>query len=240
MSTVAFWRFARFASVAAIVASATVGAANASLVVFTSRAAFDAMSHITVDWSVYGPSGAGISTPDFRTVSGLTLHVASSEGVLCRSDEGTSHIGDFAIGDHLLTECDSLSDSFTVGFDSQTVRGFGMQVEPELATGPWSGGIDLFNSAATLIGTVPISGDRTNAENNSAPFYGIVSTNGDIAFADFWIDQSSNPNLPPKAGDIAINTMDVLVPEPSSLALAATVLMGLFGFAFRKRSTRRS
>lgn len=238
MTLASLGRFARLASTAAFVVCAIASSANASLVVYTSRIAFDAVSaHISVDWGIYGPAGSAISTPDFKTVGGLTLHVASSEGILLRRDEGAGFTGDFALGDHLVTEDDSLSDSFLVGFDSQTVRGFGMQVEPNLLTGPWNGGIDVFDAANVLIGTVLISGNKTGAEDNSAPFYGIVSTNSDIHFASFWIDQSYNPNLMPKAGDIAINTMDVLVPEPSSLALAATALLGLLGLALRRRAT---
>lgn len=210
--------------------------AAASLVVVGSRAAFDALGPtVSIDWGVYGPAGTSISTPEFETVDGLTFHGASSEGVLDRHDEGLDYTGDFTAGDHLLTESGSLSDTFIVGFDSTAVRGFGMEIEPYRASGPWTGAIDVFSPADVLLGSIAISGDKTGAEDGSAPFYGIVSSSADIGFAYFWIDQS-DPALPSRAGDVAINTMDVLVPEPASVALfCSALLLGLAGLRLRPR-----
>ncbi len=230
--------YAAAIAVAAVTAAITTEAADA-FAIYNSRTAFDAMAHITVDWGIYGPAGTVISTPENRMVGGITLHIASSQGQLLRRNEGTDFTGDFSMGDHLITEDDSLSDSFLVGFDSQTVHGFGMQIEPNLTTGHWSGGIDLYNAANILIGTVAISGDKTGAEDGSAPFFGVVSPSSSISYANIWIDQSSNSVLPPKAGDIAINTMDVLVPEASSMTLLAAGLLGLAAFGWRRRSVRR-
>ena len=211
--------------------------ASASLIVINSRSAFDALgSTVSVDWSVYGPDGAAISTPDAVTVGGLTIHVASSQGVLARHDEGTSFIGDFAVGAHLLTDGGSKSDSFIVGFDSQTVRGFGFQVEPHYIRGPFTGDIDVFGVGNVLLGDIPISGIATNAEDNSAPFYGIVSSTPDIRFFTITVNQAS-PLLP--AGAVAINTMDVLVPVPEP-ATWAMLLAGLLGIGAMTRFARRN
>lgn len=224
-------------AVAVATTAASMAPADASLMVYNSRAAFFGLSsHMSIDWGVYGPAGTGISTPDSRTVYGLTFHVSSSQGLLDRHDESTDYTGNFAIGDHLLTEASSQSDSFIVSFDSQTVYGFGMQVEPDSASGVWNGGIDVYDAANMLLGTVAINGNKTGAEDNTAPFYGILSPAGDIKYAVFWIDQSADPFLPPKAGDIAINRMDVLVPEPGTLALFGAALFG--AVRLRRRSVR--
>ncbi len=227
------------AAVSAIVVSDVTQPAEAGLIVYSSRAAFDALGPITsIDWGVYGPAGTLISTPDFKTIDGLTFHGASSEGILYRHDEGTDYTGDFAPGDYLLTESGSLSDTFIIGFDSTAVRGFGMQVEPYSARGAWTGSIDVYTPGNVLLGTIAIGGNKTGAEDNSAPFYGIVSDSADIGYALFWVDQA-DPALPSKAGDIAIDTTDVLVPEPSSLAIAGTaMLLCLFAFAGRTRRRR--
>ena len=204
--------------------------ANAGLVVVNSRSAFDAMgAFVPVDWGVFGPAGTLISTPASQTVGPITVGVASSQGVLARHDEGTDYLGDFAIGDRLLTDGGSESDSFIVSF-AAPVSGFGTQIEPHYIRGPFTGSIDVFSPVDVLLGTIPISGTATNAEDNSAPFFGIVSTTGaDIGFASFIVDQPL-PLLP--AGAVAINRLDVLlgVPEPSSLAVVALGMAGIFGF----------
>jgi hypothetical protein len=223
-------------SVAALAASATP--ASATFAFFTSRSVFDVQGPITtIDWGDFGPDGTLIITPDSRTVGPVTVQVASSQGELSRHDEGTSYTGDFALGDHLLTDAGSESDSFIVAFASP-VRGFGTQMEAHYITGPWKGAIELFDTSDTLLATILTGGTKGSAEDNSAPFYGVISSTANISFAVFLVDQQFDPNLPSKSGAVAINDLQVLgtpVPEPSSLAVFCAALMGLAGLGFVRR-----
>ncbi len=214
--------------------AATPGTAAASVVQYGSRAGFDTLgAFIPVDWGVFGPAGAVISTPDFRTVDGLTIGVGSSQGVLARHDEGIDFVGDFAPGDHLLTDAGSKSDSFIVSFGTP-VRGFGTQIDPHYMTGLFSGVVDVFSAANALLYAAAFSGNATAAQDNSAPFVGVLSSLADISYAVFWINQP-NPMLPPQSGALAINRLDVIaIPEPTSLALSLAGLLGLA--ALRRRS----
>ena len=225
-------------AIAMVALVASTAPASASLVVVNSRATFHTLGPITsIDWGVYGPFGTTISTPDFRTVGPVTVGVASSQGELSRHDEAADYTADFAPGDHLLTDAGSESDTFIVSFGTP-VRGFGTQMEADFITGAWTGGIDLFDASNTLIGTVLTSGIRGTAEDNSAPFYGVISSAADISYAFFFVNQ--NPaNLPPRSGAVAINTLDVLgtaaVPESSSISVLAMALLCFGGQAFARR-----
>jgi hypothetical protein len=202
--------------------------AAASFIQYNSRAAFDALGNpIGVDWGVFGPAGTTISTPDFRTVGDLTVGVASSQGVLDRVDEGNGYTGDFAPGDHLLTDGGSESDSFIVSFGTP-VRGFGTQVEAHYISGPYTGEIEVFGTGDQLLYTADFSGDRTGAEDNSAPFVGVLSSVPDISFVAFLINQPP-PGPPPQSGAVVINRLDVLtaVPEPMPLTLLFPVLAAM-------------
>jgi hypothetical protein len=79
-----------------------------------------------------------------------------------------------------------------------------------------------------LLFAADYSGVKTSAEDNSAPFVGVVSSVPDISFVVFLINQP-NPALPPQSGAVGINRLDVLtaVPEPASLALLLTGLVAV-------------
>jgi hypothetical protein len=225
-----------FVAVMALVASAALPA-QASFVQFNSRAAFDGLGpYIAVDWGVFGPAGTLISTPDSRVVGPLTVSVASSEGVLSRHDEGVGFTGTFSPGDHLLTDAGSLSDTFLVSF-AAPVAGFGTQIVIHSRTGAYTGGVELFSASNTLLYTATFSGNNTGAEDNSAPFVGVLSDLPDISYLNFFIDQPGF--FPDRSGDLAINRLDVLqaVPEPSMLGLLVIVL-AIAAFGYGRRSTR--
>jgi hypothetical protein len=209
-------------------------ASNAALVTYTSRAAFDAatQNRKTFDWGAFGPAGTIISTPDFRTSNGLTIWVGSSQGVLARHDEGTDFTSDFLPGEHLLTDAGSQSDTFIVSFGNPTA-GFGMQIESDALSGPWTGSIDLFNSSDINIGHIAIGGTRGTAEDGSAPFYGLVLDSAALSYAKFWVD---NPAVfPGKSGSLALGPMEVVssVPEAPALLLAGGGLL-LLGASRRR------
>src|SRR5436190_5421550 len=142
----------------AIVAVAVSAPAHAAFVQYGNRATFDALGpFVGVDWSVFGPDGTVISTPDSRTVGGIKVGVASSQGVLKRYDEGASFTGNFAVGDHLLGDDGSKSDSFIVSFGSP-VKGFGTQVDSHYIRGPYNGSIELFSTTNALLYTALFAG----------------------------------------------------------------------------------
>jgi len=227
-----------FSIAVAAIAVGLSAPAHAAFVQYGNRATFDALGpFVGVDWGVFGPDGTVISTPDSRTVGGIKVGVASSQGVLKRYNEGTSFIGNFAVGDHLLGDDGSESDSFIISFGSP-VRGFGTQVDSHYISGAYSGKIDIFSATNALLFSAPFNGNNTAAEDNTAPFVGVRSNLANISYAAFLIDQSFDKNLPSFAGSLLVNRLDVLkVPEPTPLALMGAALMGFFGFGLLRRKT---
>jgi hypothetical protein len=214
--------------------------ADAAFIQYNSRAAFDALGPFNaVDWSVFGPSPSTIITPDSRVVGGMTIGVASSQGELWRRNEGSGFTGTFALGDHLLTDAGSESDSLIVSFGAP-VMGFGTQIDAHYISGAFTGHVKLFSVASVLLATLNFSGVNTGLEDNSAPFVGVLSDIPNISFAAFVVDQP-DPNLPPLAGALGINRLDVLlaVPEPTTLALFAPALLGFMGLRFSRRKRQR-
>lgn len=189
----------------------------------------------TFDWSAFGPTGTGISTPDFRPGGVNTVGVASSSGSMLLRQEGTDFTGNFAPGDNLLTLDDfDRSDNFIVSFTDSAlfhVVGIGTQIQPVSGfTGAFTGILDLFSASNVLLGQVTVSGNSTTAEDNSAVFIGAIS-GSTIDHAIFSV--STGLAGFPIEGDLAINQLNLLIeavdfiPEPSTVLLFGFGLIGL-------------
>lgn len=236
MAPSALFRCAATALVAAFGLFAQVSPALPGYFVIHNRSTFAALpgEHILVDWSDYGAPGDILSTPyghDYPTNAGPeNVTVSSSQGALAIHQEGLDYTGDFSPGDFLLSDAGSESDSFLIHF-SPAVLGFGFQIDPHYITGPWTGQIFLDVHYGL---TIPISGIANDAEDGSAPFIGFVNNRPGIGTIKISINQT-DPALPPRAGALAINMLDVIVPEPSSLSLAGGALLILVGLVFVRR-----
>ena len=113
----------------------------------------------------------------------------------------------------------------------------GTQIQPLDFFGAFTGFMTVLIDDGTNQ-TFSVAGNSTAAEDNSAPFLGVVSTTADIIGLQFYAD-IGNPNFP-NAGNVAINQLDVrAVPEPSAaLILATAALLSCGGLHLRESRPR--
>ncbi len=198
--------------------------ADASLIQVSSRAALNA--NLEINWSIFGPAGATLSCFCSATTGGLTVGINGTSGEVDRADEGTDYTGNFAKGDALISQ-PFISDQLTVGVFLPAVSALGTQIQPLDFTGPFTATMHVFTNDG-MDADFTVSGTSTTAEDNSAPFIGVVSTTDDIIGVNFLVDVF-NPNFP-EPGALAINQMDVRLPgvaEPSAAAILGAAV-GLF------------
>jgi hypothetical protein len=188
--------------------------AQATLTQVGSAAALNA--NLTIDWSTFGAPGTALSCFCSAPVGPLTVGINGSSGTLNLAQEGLDYTSNFAVGANLLLQ-PFISDQMTVGFFNtlilpQPVAAVGTQIQPL--------GADIAHGfLGSFVGTMhvltndgmdadfTVAGNSTQAEDNSAPFIGVVSTTDDIIGVQFFADVG-NPNFP-AVGNIAINQMEV-------------------------------
>ena len=184
----------------------------------------------TVNWDIFGPVPGSVSTFAQEPVGSLIVHINTASGLL-NLDTGSS-VGGFSPSDNLLAQVPgNLSDLILVGF-SQPVQGIGTQIE-SLLPGAYTGIMDLYGTGGNLLDEITVSANTTAASDGSAPFIGALSSSADIDYAIFSVD-NGNPSFP-KAGDVAINALDVAVPEPLTLSLFGAGFIGVSALGRRKK-----
>jgi hypothetical protein len=208
-----------------------IGTARATLFQVPDRSPF--AFGLDIDWSIFGPAGTVLSCFCSAETDGFTVSVNGTAGTIDRDNEGVPpYQGNFAVGDALVAQ-PFISDEMTVGFTSNPVLGVGTQIQPLNYTGPFTGYMQVLTNDG-MNALFSVAGNSTTAEDNSAPFLGVMSTTDDIIGVNFFAD-IGNPEFP-EAGNIAINQMDVIpAPEPGTALILATAALLLIAGTSRRR-----
>jgi hypothetical protein len=194
----------------------------------------------TVDWSQLGPAFTLLTTPENWVASnGYTGEVGITGSPLGtqnmeRVDEGNGWGGNFSLGEALIwNEGGYQQTDIDIGIENtgQLTYGGGAAIQADFY-GPFTATLTSYDSEGDILNVTTMTGDSNGNEDGSAIFIGWRSPSDDVWFQDFnVVDQYGGDSL-------AIGTYETYgsVPEPSSLMLLGSGLLGLGAFMRRKIS----
>ena len=185
-----------------------------------------------IDWGQLGSDSTSFpSSTAVTSAGGLGASVTTDDpSGLVRVDEGNSWVGNFTVGDHLITNNQLAFAPLTIDF-ATPISGAGAKIQLD-SSGPFTASIEAF-SGSTSLGTFMEDGNSTSLEDGSAIFIGVLDTTPSITSLVFGIE-----NPPSFQGDFAIDSLLIntsSVPEPTSSVMAMFAIAVGLGIWWRMR-----